>query len=157
MLLLLATPARGETYIQAQNAGYAGLIALGAGVESETFGVSGMVGYVPELIAGEDLWSLTVKPEVRFWYMKAGVSLLASLDKDTFWWQPSKYPLGYYPPTGLRLAPFVGVEIVKSYGSALYIEVTCLDYYLELKARNPAYVRWTDILNMSVGVKWYLE
>ncbi len=166
-LLLCATPARSETYVTSQTGGYAGFTSLGLGSTffDGAYNTAGLVGYVPEFIGGENLWSLTLKNDLRwttsvgsFDYtpIYGGFNLILSFDRDTFWKLPGKYPENYYPPSGLFYAPMVGTELRYGKHSA-YFELTSLDYYLEAYVRNSDYLTLADIFTYGVGYKYYLE
>jgi len=71
---------------------------------------------------------------------------------------PSWYPKGIYPPTGLQLAPLIGLlckyqikegKIIRSLG--IYSEIGTLAIHLKHFIHSD-YLNPEDILNLSVGM-----
>lgn len=164
--LLIASKAYADdNYIISQAGGYVGLLSAGVGTTLNCYDTSVVVGHVPPFIGGEELWQLTWKNSlkysielngIRYTPIYGGANLLLSFDKDTFWLLPKHYPKGYYPPTGIHLAPSIGTEI-KSNKHSLFIELTTLDFYAEAYVRNPTYLSLQDIITYGIGYKYILE
>lgn len=151
ILFMLATSAYADPFVVGQTAGYSGLLAGGGGYSWKYFSTSIMGGHTPKLLAGEELWSATIKNQLQNGVFHIGMAAHFSFDHDTFWKLPSKYPRRYYPPSGIKTGPYMGVHVDFEPGIGLFTEVHTLDYYLELKARNPDYVMWTDIISVGMG------
>lgn len=165
MCMLWSSISYAGTVVSTYTGGYLGFASIGLGVVSpeKSYQANAVLGYVPSIVGGENLWSLSVRGDVSFtsWQngdirLYGGAGLLTSLDKDTFILLPSKYPSGYYPSTGLLFSPYVGTEWMISNRSALCLEVTSLDFYLELYVRNPDYLTIRDITTYGIGYKYYL-
>lgn len=155
-------------FTQAQTGSYSGLLSLGGGYQSQYYSTSASLGYVPESVADEDLWSLSLRgflytPELETFghvndlYFYAGLNVIISLfDSDTWIIQPSQYPARYYPANGIRTAPYFGAE--KHFGKlSVFFEVTMLDLYLEIYQRSQGLVDIEDLINFGFGIKYYFE
>jgi hypothetical protein len=168
IILLLCCSGRSyaiETAAGGRMGGYLGFISLGLGLSNDdrTYRGEALLGYVPTFLGGEELWSLAVRGDIVFaslydnkLKLYGGTGLIGSFDKDTFILLPKQYPAGYYPSTGIFVAPYIGSEWSIGDNSAVSFEVTTLDFYLELYVRNPDYLAFRDIVTYGVGYKFYL-
>lgn len=153
------------TVFSTHTGSYLGFAAVGLGLatQDKSYTTHAVLGYVPALIGGEDLWSLTLRGEASLATWKdekirlyGGGGFIASFDADTFVVLPAKYPAGYYPSTGLFFTPYIGTEWMVGRNSSMYFEVASLDFYLELFMRNPDYLKIQDIATYGVGYRYYL-
>lgn len=155
MALLLSTKAHSQPYLIGQTGGYAGVVAAGAGYNWNYLSTAIMAGFAPAFVTGENLWSVTLKNQWNLGVAHIGIANSFSLDKDTFLGLPSRYPKGYYPPSGLMSGPYAGLH-ANFDEFTLYGEAASLDYYLEMKVRNPQYISWADVITYAFGVQWNL-
>lgn len=166
LCLGLSSMAHGRDYfVSSYSGGYLGFLSLGTGLVSEggKYSGEGILGYVPSFVGGEDLWSLTLRGDYSFAKIEeknmrfySGIGIIQSFDKDTFIFLPKRYPKGYYPSTGLFFAPYLGVEWLFKENEALTFEITTLDFYLELYARNSSHIRLREIINYGIGYRFHL-
>lgn len=159
---------RVDSYLISQIAGYSGLVAFGAGSDFGHYWTTDlMIGFVPEAIGGENLWSITFKNTIHpesylidddfSWRpIYLGVSVIYSLDKNTFVNQPDKYPDEYYPPTGLVFSPLVGT-MMKYKNHAAFIEIASLSYYREQYETSTSSLDPVEIHTFGFGYKYYFD
>jgi hypothetical protein len=78
-ILLMGNPIHGSDYESFdsagisgvfQTAGYAGLASFGLGFDYSRFSSDILLGYVPESVGGEELWSLTCKLNLTLFDIK---------------------------------------------------------------------------------------
>lgn len=155
----------GEFHLVQQTGSYSGFFTGGIGYETPYYTPEVLVGYVPSVVGGEDIYSITSKnsfhynmcmavPLARCIRPYAGLSFVFSLfDSDTWIKQPDQYPDGYYPPNGVRTAPFVGLELITSGKHSLYIEAAALDLYLETWVRSDGAMDIRDASTYGFGWK----
>ena len=145
-----------------QTAGYAGLFVSGVSAHYGRLSCDLLIGYVPESVGGEDLWSLTIKPLVslhRFEILQkplslyAGISFLFSFDNDTFLLPPSEYPDKYYGSTAFMIAYNVGLE-TRNDDHSMYIEFVSLHHFLRMKMMNWDAIKVSDIVSLGFGYKY---
>lgn len=148
-------------YIVTQTGGYVGFTTLGVGYDiNKHYQTDIVLGYVPALVGGENLWSLTWKNSMKLKTHYGitpyvGASLLYSFDRSTFVKLPDRYPRKYYPPTGLRVAPYMGLQY-KNKKHALFFELTSLDHYLEAYIRSDGALHLKEVVTYGVGYKRFL-
>lgn len=133
-----------------QTGAFLGTVSLGCGIDNEYFRILGVRGYTPKLSGYNDrpIETVGLKLSTKLWRFYTGTTLLYNLDQEhTFVKLPKQYPAGYYPMTGLRLAPHMGFD----FGSGFFMELGTLDYLTELKVRNSRYVQFTDIVSAGFG------
>ena len=143
-------------------ASYAGLIAPGVGLGYGWASCDLLLGYVPQSVGGEDLWSLALKPgitlfgiETADWLIefRAGSSFLYSFDDDMFLFQPSHLPDKYYGSTAFIIGHTLGVHL-HSLDHTAYAEITALHHYLRMKAENWDTVDWRSIVSLGFGYRY---
>lgn len=148
----------GPWFINVQTGANQGILAAGPGYRSE-WGMELSVtwGYSPKLVAGyHDVTQLNTRLNFPIWKNRegadnyeilAGPSLLINASDDTFFKPPRPYPNKYYPPN----AWFTSLSLtVRHLG--FFLEVSLLDYYMEVLARNPAgSVSLRDVGSLGLG------
>ena len=145
--------------IVTQTGGYTGLATIGVGYDiGKYYRTDVIAGYVPEIVGGEDLWSLSwkntfVAPKMGRIEPYLGLNLLYSFDDDTYVTLPEQYPRGYYPTTALRTAAYIGVSDL----SGLYAELTTLDHYMEAYVRSDGELNYWEIGTYAIGYRWRLQ
>lgn len=150
-LILLAGTAQGTTYAVLQSGSYNGLLSGGFGILHSNWNFESTVGWTPNP-GGEATLQLNLKGyKMLSQRIYGGLGLLITDDDDTFVHLPDKYPKNYYSPTGYHFAPFVGWT-----EDGFFVEFTTIDYYLEVKARNPNYIDWKDMVSAGFGYGWEL-
>jgi hypothetical protein len=153
MLFSVGTATAADMYIPVQSGSFNGLLSSGIGLQSKNdWAAEVTAGWSPNP-GGEETLQLNIKGS-RFVTnnLYGGIGLLISADKDTFAILPDKYPDNYYSPTGYYLAPFIGL-----YNSGFFIELTTIDYYLAVKANNPNYINWAEVVSAGIGFRFELE
>jgi hypothetical protein len=166
LLLIFASSAYAQTnrqshYAVTQVGGYVGLLTSGVGYDiNHAYQTEAILGYTPWIVGGKDLFSLAWKNSLKFQKFNGftpyiGINLLYSFDNNTFVEQPSKYPANYYPPTGLRLAPYIGLQY-KEDKHAVYFELTSLDHYLETYVRSDNQLQLHEITTYGFGYRFDL-
>lgn len=150
VLFIVPKTAKADPLVIVQTGGYAGMVAAGPGYGMKHYSTGLLVGYVPAMVGGENLWSLSLKNQLELGPLHVGIANHFSLDRDTFWILPDKYPKKYYPPSGIKSGPYIGLHSDDDVG--LFAEISTLDYYMELKARNPDFIEWKDIVSLGFGV-----
>ena len=165
LLLIAALFSTSAVYAQrwslvSHSGSYSGFLALGADYKiTRSISTTALLGYTPEFIAGEDLYSAALRTSIysdevakgaRYY---AGFNVLVSLfDNDTYILLPSKYPYRYYPATGIRSALYSGIEIrEKNY--SIYFEVSSLDLYTETYVRSNFNMDIRDVVTYGFGIK----
>lgn len=136
-LLSFTAPARGDVFLNAQHAAYAGNTALGLGYVGSTFGADALYGWTPERLAGHDVRSLSLK---GLWYLFAvgheaevavrpylGLGAFYSPDDELFLKLPDQYPKSYYVPSALRPALLMGIRLQVNTSLSASLEYALLD------------------------------
>jgi hypothetical protein len=162
-LLCLSSTSYASGFLVGQTGSMMGLASVGAGYEYDVIQTSLSAGYTPYALAGEDLFGITPRVDIGAnvtvgeskFRLFLGTGVLFSLDEDTFIQNPDKYPDGYYPPTGMMVAPYAGVEYqYQKHG--WFAEITTNDFYMELYLRNRRYLSLSDVTTYGIGYKFYL-
>jgi hypothetical protein len=152
-----------------QLAGNIGFLSPGVGyafardrLEADLF-----LGWVPEAIGGEDLFSVTAKltwlpwtADVQGWRLRpvtVGLQLTRTFGKGFFVLEPDEYPRGYHMlPTALRAGlclggvagkPAWGLEQV-----GFYYELVALDVMLAFWTTNRA-LGFADVFSLALGAR----
>ncbi len=155
-----------------QFAGSIGFISPGVGwawggrkVEADVF-----LGWVPEVVGGEDIYSATGKLAwqplsfggARGWLVRpvsAGLQVTYTFGSRYFVRQPSRFGPDYYDfPTALRTGVALGGNAaIRTRGAVreigVYWEVVALDVMLFLWARNPRALGPEDAFTVALGVR----
>lgn len=162
-------------YQKIQYAGSMGLISFGVGWDygkNEQWETDLFLGYLPRFDGKHGHATITLKENYIPWKLKIGsgkwmaepftVSLyMNKIFGDEFWSrEPDKYPDGYYGlATNLRFNLAFGQRIsmrVKPIGLSdnltFFYEFGTNDLYIISYATNK-YLRFTDIFNLSLGIK----
>jgi hypothetical protein len=153
-----------------QFAGGIGFLSAGFGYESRNKKIQGDVyyGYVPEEIGGITIHSLTgkitwtpisrtLKKNVRLDILSTGLFINYVFGKQYFFLSPENYPLKYYGlPTAAHAGIFIG-EGVRFNRLGLYYEIGTNDKDLGSYVPNASSLKFTDILNMGIGLRLALK
>ena len=146
-----ASIADGTEYTLLKSGAWQGLISAGAGIQTKHFSFEGSVGYTPVHIAGKKIIQGNIQYNVWLGdhiYSIGGLMFTKSAD-GTYYKLPKRYPAKYYPPTALYFTTGMGVQ----FDSGFFVEMTTLDYLLELKFRNWEYVSWVDVISSGFGYR----
>jgi hypothetical protein len=127
------------------------------------------LGYVPETLAGVDLWSVTGKLTWLPWKVRLGrgwtawpLTLAAQVTYtfgDRFFlFLPDRYGPGYYPlPTSLRGGLALGAAIGRpAWGFdqvGAYAEVVAVDIPFAYLLSNLGTVRASEVLSIALGIR----
>lgn len=161
---LFGSQAKAEYSFTMQTGAYNGVIGLGIGKHFESYKTEILLGHVPQFMDVRDLWNLSWKNHVSSrpriidyssisFY--GGINTIAALgNKKTYIFLPDQYPDGYYPPTGLRVAPYAGFETRRGNFSTFF-EVTSLDLYLETYVRSNFNMDISEVVTYGFGVRYF--
>ena len=157
-------------YVKFQFAGNIGLVSVGTGKEiaRQKIHLDLFYGYVPKSIAETNIHTIAfkagylpfrIKLTDRFCFSPMiGIGVYLVLGQNSYLVNPSYYPKGVYPPTGLQLALLAGLmckyqikdgKKIRSVG--IYSEIGTLAIHLKHFIRSD-YLNPEDILNLSVGM-----
>ncbi|SMF12546.1 hypothetical protein [Pseudobacteriovorax antillogorgiicola] len=144
-------PSRGPDYrLQHQYGANKGFYSLGIGYENHGFEPSVSIGWTPPNISQLNFelnWQVWRAAKKEVFECLLGFSLLLNGSPNTYFELPKQYPNKYYPPN----AYFFGVQAVLRHHN-FYVEISMLDYYFEVLARNaPGTMRSGDLLSVGVG------
>ena len=113
---------------------------LSAGIASDYGPVSwaATYGLTPSARSNVIITQLNLKAAKSFYHgqdirLFLGPALLINGSKETFFIVPEKYPDGYYPPN----AYFFALQGALVANNGYFFELSILDYYFEVLARNP--------------------
>lgn len=138
-----------------QYGGNQGFYSIGFGYRYQQFEPSMSFGYSPPLWSSEaitqlnfkfnwELWRNLGRPATE-WLM--GFSLLMNSSPSTYFEIPKPYPNKYYPPN----AYFFSFHSTLRHHN-FYIEVSIIDYYLEVIARNSlGSMKTEDLISVGFG------
>jgi hypothetical protein len=159
-----------------QYAGNLGFLSVGVGrtflkekLETDLF-----LGYLPEQIGGDDIWTTALKTtfvpirplpvgSLDWQLLRTGLQLGYTFGDEYFVSEPrDKYPKGYYGfPTALHLYFFVGgqvdfsrVEKLSRFG--VYYEFGSSAEYMISYVQNPKYLGPGKIFNLALGLRMRL-
>lgn len=162
-LLCFAAPARGDMFLNAQHAGYAGNTALGLGYVGSTFGADALYGWTPERLAGHDVRSLSLK---GLWYLFAvgheaevsvrpylGLGAFYSPDDELFLKLPDQYPKSYYVPSALRPAILTGIRLQVNTSLSASLEYALLDSELAY-VRNRGAISYNQVGSVGFALHY---
>ncbi len=162
-LLGFAAPARGDVFLNAQHAGYAGNAALGLGYVGSTFGADALYGWTPERLAGHEVRSLTMK---GLWYLFAigheaevsvrpylGLGAFYSPDDELFLKLPDQYPKSYYVPSALRPALLTGIRLQLNTSFSASLEYAVLDSELAY-VKNRAAISYDQVGSVGFALHY---
>ncbi|WP_025763705.1 hypothetical protein [Dyadobacter tibetensis] len=161
-------------HLKLQFAGNIGFLSGGPGYISRnhTLETDILLGYVPKIVGGDALISLTAKTTYSPWRIDlknaryiVPFSIGAYLNYtfgpqfDSKW--PDYYPKGYYWwATSIRPGAYAGGKVGRKVqnrnkikGVELYYEVGTYDLLLVSYVLNPNYLKPHDILSLSLGMK----
>ena len=157
-----------------QLAGNIGFVSVGAGfihardkMETDLY-----IGYLPERIGGDDIFTLTAKTTFMPWKwplndkydlvpFATGFYLSYSFGSQFDTILPNEYPDGYYWwASSLRFGGFIGGNITmtlpansKIKSVALYYELGTYDLIFLSYMQNIDYLDITDVVSLSLGIK----
>lgn len=151
-----------------QFAGGIGFLSAGIGYDSRKHNLQGdfYYGYVPESLGGVTIHSVTgkltwtpliyrfKKNHVNLDILSLGLLVNYAFGKQYFSFSPEYYPFDYYKfPTSLHAGIFAGGGIrFKKLG--FYYEVGTTDDELLSYVQNIKSLKFTDILNIGIGVEY---
>ena len=150
--MFIAGAVNGQSFVPVQTGSYQGLLTTGLGHQTDSYITEATLGWSPNLNS-RPVYQLNLKA-AKFLSPRiyAGLGLLATTDPDTFLQLPEQYPDRYYAPTGLHFAPYVGWT-----EDNFFVEIATLDYYLDVKVRNPNYAQWQEIISLGFGYRISLD
>jgi hypothetical protein len=145
---------RNAFFVQHQVGANQGFYSMGLGYHGNIFEPSFSFGYVPPVRGGAEVSQGNLKanwkiasgslPDVQW---LAGASLLVNSSRNTFFTVPKKYPRRYYPPNAYY---FSLQTTLRHHG--FYIELSTLDYNLEVAARNHISIDYiADLVSLGFG------
>lgn len=116
-----------------------------------------LLGFTPHAIALEDQVTISSKNLFHSDYhifnslrpisIYGGLTLIHLInDDDTFFFLPSKYPKGYYPPTSVRTTLNIGFTI-----DSFFLELSSLDILLENYFRSDQELTFEQIFTYGFG------
>jgi hypothetical protein len=158
-------------HAKVQFAGAVGLVSAGTGYAfgGRRLELDAFLGWVPESLAGTDLFTLTGKITwlpwsarlARGWRLRpitAALAMSYTFGDRFFVVLPEKYPRGYYPlPTALRgtvaLGGTIGRPAPPFAEVALYWELVAVDLPLALWIQNPGTVSAADVVSLALGLR----
>lgn len=160
-----------------QYAGSIGFLSAGVGWDygkHDWWETTILLGYLPKYHSDKSKvtftlkqnytpWSLTVKPQrLTVEPLTCGL-FFNTIFSNEFWMnEPDRYPDGYYGfATRIRTHIFVGQRLThyfkgsdkKGHSISAYYELNTCDLYLVSYFTNPDYMKLTDILSLSNGIK----
>jgi hypothetical protein len=168
---LLATPgaARGgegrpwyaPDHAKLQLAGNVGFLSPGIGWAPGRLEVDLFLGWVPEAVGGDDLFSVTGKLTFAPWSVERGRwrarPLTVGLQLGyTFGEQYFVFPRFVFTPTALRSGLALGADVRRRVGRrtvGLYAELVALDVGLVYWASNPRSIGPTDVFSLALGAR----
>jgi hypothetical protein len=136
-------------YCSAQSGAFLGALSLGCGLYERHYQLFFMRAYTPPIIVSDyPIHTFGLKSSLKFSNLYIGTSILYNTDnKNTFAKLPDKYPAKYYPLTGIRTVPHLGIILSDSN----FVEVGTVDYLLELRVRNSQYIQYYDVISIGIG------
>lgn len=181
VIALLLSPGRGAAqqaalspyYAKLQFAGHLGLVSVGVGrtflhekLDAEVF-----LGYLPERVGGEELWTAAIKAnfvpirpvavgQVDWQPLRTGLMINHTFGDEYFvFGHHDKYPKGYYGhPTSMHLYLLLGgqvdfTRIPKLHRVGVYYEFNSNAEYLISYVRNTKYLTLAKVFNLGLGVR----
>jgi hypothetical protein len=162
-------------HLKLQFAGGIGFLSGGPGYLSrnKTLETDVLFGFLPQKFGGDALISITGKTTYSPWRIPVKnnnyivpfslgfyLSYTFGPQFDTKW--PTYYPKGYYWwATAFRPGAYVGGKVGKDFetvgrkrGFEFYYELGTYDLLLVSYVQNRGYLHLTDIVNLSLGVKY---
>ncbi|MCD6307856.1 MAG: hypothetical protein J7M24_02530 [Candidatus Latescibacteria bacterium] len=163
--------------MKSQLAGNIGSVSLGAGYRfyGDRYHVDLMYGYVHERSGGITIHHITLKNTYRPWKWRINsrrtvVPLTVGLhfsykignnNYETWLFLPDRYPDNYYYSTSFHILPSVGSSIIINRPSArllkhaeIYYEIGSVDIYIHHLLREKRSMRFSDIINLALGLSF---
>lgn len=160
-------------YAKMQYAGSIGLVSVGAGRTffNEKLDAELFLGYLPERVGGEELWTAAFKTHfvpirpiqvgaLDWQPLRTGLMINYTFGDDYFiFGHHDKYPKGYYGhPTAMHLYLVLGGQLdftrtTKLGRLGFYYEVNSSAEYLISYVRNTGYLSPGKIFNLALGVR----
>ena len=142
-------------HLSHQHGANQGFYSLGMGYKKDGFEPNVSFGYSPSYQGSAAISQLNFKfnwlihrhKKPRKFEILTGFSLLMNSSPYTYFNIPKPYPNKYYPPN----AYFFALQTVFRHYN-FYLEISMLDYYFEVLARNsPGTMRSGDLLSVGFG------
>lgn len=150
---ILAQPLQAENRFVLQSGANQGLIAGGVSGEygfaywALTVGLTPAAYHNDVITQGNGKLNFAIVEEGHY-HLLIGGSLFVNASDDTFFTLPGKYPNRYYPPN----AYFLGAQATILAKNGLFIEMSILDYYMEVLARNPrGSITNGEVISLGIG------
>ena len=171
MLMLFTTPVEGVNftkiesidlvpdYMVSEMGGYVGFMSVGVGYTYfEILNSEVIYGWVPAMMGGETLQSITMRSYVEMKGLRLGAGNVFSLyDDDTFMALPSRYPRGYYPATGMYTVFSAGYEVALEKEVSIFMEFVTTGYFLEAMHRSNGHLRLDELGTYGFGLKFNID
>jgi hypothetical protein len=160
-------PTDKHQYIKTQYAGNIGFVSIGTGYEYKKASIDLSYGYLPKLVNGVRVHTLSLRPKVHFgqfvvsqvkagFYFGAGINY--SFGRNIYGEIPNYFTFDYYWPNAFRLNPFLGGRIgfnsknQKDKKIYLYSELGTLEYKIWYAMQNKKSIKPYEIWDICFGL-----
>ncbi len=158
-------------YLKSQYAGNIGIISVGTGMQFNRIAADINYGYLPEKKESHSVWTIALKTSFIFskhhilnrkTYSYAGLMTTYSITSNTYSQYPQYFPKSYYDfPNAIHFHCYLGsaiqtIALINNTEPYLFAEVGSADYAI-ISAIQNKYLKPTDILNFSFGIKVFLK
>ena len=161
------TPTKKHQYIKTQYAGNIGFVSIGTGYEYKRTSIDLSYGYLPKLVNGVRVHTLSLRPKVHFgqfvisrvksgFYFGAGINY--SFGRNIYGEIPNYYSIDYYWPNAFHLSPFLGGRVgfsskkQKGKNVYLYSELGTVEYKIWYAMQNKKRIKPYDIWDICFGM-----